>query len=219
MIRFNFTIPQAAFEGEYVIYGRLAAVQILNISEVTSAKINVTKPPEPLANDIKWDSIYLLFLVYTVPGAPIERLIEALRYKIIPKAEEGDALAKSNRTVIDKLKGFTLVLDKKTLDKTRDWLKEYEKRANHEESKVKLLTWVGAFLIALIPSYFLMAYNLSLLAIMGYSDVGAQRVGCNNWCYDNSICDQADSRGIYCIRKDTWVEETAITACSMTFTE
>jgi NPCBM-associated, NEW3 domain of alpha-galactosidase len=175
IIRFNFTVPQTAFEGDYEIYGRLAAVQTLNISEVDSANIHVTKSPVPLATDIRWDSIYLLFLVYTIPGAAIERLIEALRYIIIPNATEGDALAKSNRLVIDKLKTFTLPdFKRETLDNWRDLLKHYEKVANSEESKVKLGTWFGAFFIALFPSYFLMAYNLSLLTIMGYSDPNAE---------------------------------------------
>jgi hypothetical protein len=174
-IRFNFTIPQGAF-GEYVIYGRLAAVQIVDISEVTTAKINVTKPPEPLANNILWDSIYLLFLVYTIPGAAIERLIEALRY-LFPNASLRDALAKANRVMIDKIKGATPpAYDQATLDPIRNLLRDYEQVANGEESRVKFGTWVGAFLIALFPSYFLVAYNLSLLNVMGYSDWNAKIV-------------------------------------------
>jgi hypothetical protein len=171
IIRFNFTIPQAASEGEYVIYGRLSAVQ--NISEVTAAKINVGKPSEPLVNDIKWDSIYLLFLVYTIPGAAIERLIEAVRY-IIPKSTLNDALAKANRVIIDNLKSASPTdFRKATLDCRRDLLKGYEEVANYEESKVKFGTWGLAFLIGLFPSYFHWAYKLSLLTIMGYGDTNA----------------------------------------------
>jgi hypothetical protein len=108
LVEFNIPIPEEASTGNYSIFATISATRnAIVYSETTFTEIAVERPPDSILRQIDWDTVWILFLVYGIPGIVIERVVEMIKLAI-PRTRKLSADLKADRATIEKLKATDL---------------------------------------------------------------------------------------------------------------
>jgi hypothetical protein len=173
LVKFDILIPEEASIGNYSIFAMINATRnAIVYSETTFAEILVERPPDSILQQIDWDTVWILFLVYAIPGIVIERLVEMIKLSI-PWTRKKSADLKADRATIEKIKATdltalnTLKID---TDQFQKKLTDLEDHASKDDRGVNIVSYSLSWLIALYPSIVLVGYGIGLLQIVGFND-------------------------------------------------
>jgi hypothetical protein len=184
LVEFNITIPGKANTSSYSIFATISATRNATVySETTFTEIAVERPPEAverppdsILRQIDWDTVWILFLVYAIPGIVIERVVEMIKlgYR---RTRKQSADLKADRATIEKLKATDLTaLDNLKIPHYlfRNLLIYLEEHASKEDWGVNIVTYFSSWVMALFPSFILVIYGIGLLQIVGINSPAAQ---------------------------------------------
>jgi hypothetical protein len=80
IVGFDATIPTNASTGNHSIFASINASRNANAySETTFTEIAVRSPPNSILQQIDWDAVWILFLVYPIPGVVLKVIYLSLR--------------------------------------------------------------------------------------------------------------------------------------------
>jgi hypothetical protein len=185
LVEFNITIPGKANTSSYSIFATISATRNATVySETTFTEIAVERPPEAverppdsILRQIDWDTVWILFLVYAIPGIVIERVVEMIKLGWPDKRKQSADL-KADRATIEKLKATDVTgLKSFNINNPAEFQKELtnlEEHASKEDWGVNIVTYSFSWAIALVPSFILMIYGIGLLQIAGINEPLAQ---------------------------------------------
>jgi hypothetical protein len=80
LVDFDATIPTNASTGNYSIFASINATRNANAySKTTFTEIAIRSPPDSILQQINWDAVWILFLVYLRPGVVLKIIYLSLR--------------------------------------------------------------------------------------------------------------------------------------------
>jgi hypothetical protein len=175
LVDFSVTIPTDANTGNYSIFVSISATRnSIAYSETSFTEISVTRPPDSILQQIDWDAVWILFLVYAIPGVVIERVVEVIKLAI-NRTRMDSAHSKADRATIEKLKAtelkeLTVLSPPLTVDKFLKKLSKLEDDASKEDYRVNRLSYILSIGMGLVAASVLMSYGIGLLQIAGFTN-------------------------------------------------
>jgi hypothetical protein len=191
LVQFNLTVYTMAKEG--VNYTFTATAHTARAShdyfDVISWQLTTNRSPPSVLLDIDWNAIWILFLVYAIPGAAIERIVELFKWgtdrgrnrwwspRWLPNFVENDAEIAAYKYEINNIRNDTpetqdtiigkeLANDEKLSSVWRK-IRDLQAEVSRREIKVKAYTYMISFLFALIISApLILMFNLGLLQLL-----------------------------------------------------
>jgi hypothetical protein len=174
LIEFNFRVPPSGIgEGAYMIFANITLEENGRTFSTVSDK-EITAQPRRDVNlaNINWDDITLLFVIYTIPGAAIERAVEAMmgihNQRVHWIRDRLDRWLESAA----RIKGLDVILGKMEKSETQDenflprYISYYRQRARYESERIAR-TYFFAVILSFVPAFALTYYGLGLLQILG----------------------------------------------------
>lgn len=80
LVGFDVTIPTNASTRNYSIFASINATRNANAHlETNFTEIAVRSPPDSILQQIDWDAVWILFLVYPIPGVVLKIIYLSLR--------------------------------------------------------------------------------------------------------------------------------------------
>jgi hypothetical protein len=187
IIQFTLLVPRSDTDGNnFTITGRINALRtdvngtVTNYIDTFSTDVvTKTKPPEVL-REIDWNAVWLLFLVYAIPGAAIERIVELAKWRVpwrvpsyfLRKDAEilayKDEIKRQEARQTDDVKPEVIVGEKpKTsipLSATGKAIRDFQLEISQREMGIKVYTYLVSFIFSLIIAVpFVVYFNLGLL--------------------------------------------------------
>lgn len=187
---FNFKVPDHISEGKYQIYANVT-VTLNNEDFLLLEKIDLNV--KRMLMELEWDRVITLLLIYSIPGAAIERTIEALITRPETKQSEkkqpdgttsksesptrrpnwfGDeSIIKTNNMIIESIKKEVEKdpagsLKTNGLDIALAEMERSEKERMENLSKRIFRSLLTAACFASIPAFILVYYGVGLLQIL-----------------------------------------------------
>lgn len=196
LIHFPLTVPPTTSDGSktpdgnYTLLARISSERDNHAyDDVVSADLAVKRPPFSVLREIDWNAIWVLFLVLTIPGVAIERVVEALKWATRIRANSNwnlvkiDAEMQAYKSDIDKEKNAekepvkeSVVIARKVtsnldgLSESGKRILNLQKHLSEREIRVKFYTYTLSLIFGIVASTILVyGFNLGMLQLLGYT--------------------------------------------------
>jgi hypothetical protein len=188
LIQFSIKIPDSAASGsDFTINGKIHAVRIdtagkpIDYFDTFSMELTTQTAPPQVLRQVDWNAVWILFLVYAVPGAAIERIVELLKwirlpiFDLVKKDAEitayKDEIKRQEARKTDDVKPEVIIGKKHStnidLSATGKAIRDLQLEISRREIRIKAYTYFVSFLIALgIAAPLVLTFELGLLQLL-----------------------------------------------------